>query len=58
MSRVSKSNKPTANEMRIQAEENRKMFDNLEPMILPSNNKLKNKRNLGYIFITIRSAIY
>jgi len=44
MSRVSKSNKPTANAMRIQAEENRKMLENIKPLKLPSNNinKIKN----------------
>jgi len=30
MSRVSKSNKPSANAMRIQAEENRKMLENIK----------------------------
>ena len=50
MSRVSKSNKPTANAMRIQAEENRKMLENIKPLKLPSNNINKIKDKIKNIF--------
>ena len=50
MSRVSKSKKPTANAMRIQAEENRKMFENIKPLKLPSNNINKIKDKIKNIF--------
>ena len=50
MSRVSKSKKPTANAMRIQAEENRKMLENIKPLKLPSNNINKIKDKIKNIF--------